>query len=109
MHKNWQAINKEKDAALRFLVSATTDARILAGLKKGFPEFFSEEEAPLTVALSTIKEWREEGNEDPPLPETVLEYFGIPHFKFGSGPNVAFPEEWRSVLNRKNISINNPR
>jgi hypothetical protein len=106
MYKDWNVISQEKDMALRFLLTTATDTRILQGLEKGFPEFFGTEEQPLRIPLSVIKEWREEGDADVPLLETVLEHFGIPHFRFGEGLGIGYPEEWKKILGRKSISIN---
>ena len=112
MYKNWQRINKEPDFTLRFLLTTTNDERILDGLQAGFPEFFSPEEQPLRVALSVIKGWYEVGsdNEGLPLPETIMEGLGIPHFMFGSGTEVTtYPEEWKRVLKKRAIAINSPQ
>ena len=41
-HKNWLEIAAEPNEALRLLLTETEDPRILAGLRTGFPHFFSE-------------------------------------------------------------------
>lgn len=114
MYKNWQTISKEPDLAFRFLLTTTTDERILAGLQRGFPEFFSPKEQALRVPLSTIRAWREKGEDQKenwrlPLPETVLDNFGIPYFMFGDSSGIGYPKEWKKSLKKKDISINSPQ
>lgn len=109
MHRNWKVISRETNASLRFLLATTVDERILGGLEKGFPEFFASEEQPLCVPLSIIREWCEEGDRDAPLMEIALEHFGIPHFCFGDGPGVDYPQEWEKTLGTETFAINEPQ
>lgn len=59
-YKNWQAICGLQDDLFRLLVAMTKDPYILAGLEKGFPELFSEEETILRVPASAIRERAQE-------------------------------------------------
>ena len=106
MLRNWKLICQEKNQLLKLLLCVTNEDRICAGLQKGFPEFFTGEEQQPRVPLSAIKAWKEDGKEEPPLPESVLRHFGVPHFEFGSAVGVTYPTEWDDLLSGQNISIN---
>lgn len=97
MFVNYRKLAAEPDVALRMLVASATDERILEGLRKGFPEYFTDVKQDVPVPLSMLQAYcsPEDENEGGTLPEEILKHFGVPYFEVFED---ARPESWARDL-----------
>jgi len=101
MYKNWNAICGCEDKRLLMLLAVSENPQTLAGLQKGFPQFFTaEEQVDPKVPMSAFRELVKHRGEK--TVTDICEKLGIPLFLFGDheqdiGP---IPKKWEKYHGR---------